>query len=271
MSTSVIEAPQSALPGLMAKSTRSFIPDAWNVMVRELRPVVRDPFSVVFGLVQPLVFIALFGPLLVGLTAGPAALTLQWFVPGVLVMVALFTTGTTGANLQNEMLTGSHERTLVAPLSRQALLVGRALKEIVPLVAQALIISLVTLPFGFRPNAAGFVIGLAILAVFGVGFGALSYALALAVRKSEWMFWMVQQSVVFPLMILSGMLLPIEEGPRWLQVAADLNPLKYIVSAERALFAGDLANAAVWRGSAAAAFVAVLGLVLGTRGMRKSG
>ena len=73
-------------------------------------------------------FLGLFAPLLIVQSGQPAGETLQWFVPGVLVMIVLFGTGATGSNLQYEMMTGSHERTLVAPLSRSALLVGRALK-----------------------------------------------------------------------------------------------------------------------------------------------
>ena len=154
-------------------------------MARELRPIVRDPFSVVFGLVQPLVFLGLFGPLLAGMTGLSRRQSLQWFVPGVLVMLALFGTSTTGANLLLEMQTGSHERMLVTPLRRSALLVGRALKEIAPTLAQAaLIIVVVTLPFGFRFAPVGAVLGLLMLAVFSVGMGALSYALALAVKGS---------------------------------------------------------------------------------------
>ena len=57
-------------------------------------------------------------------------------------MIVLFGTGATGSNLQYEMMTGSHERTLVAPLARSSLLVGRALKEIAPIVVQSLIIVL---------------------------------------------------------------------------------------------------------------------------------
>ena len=53
------------------------------------------------------------------------------------------------------------------------------------------------------------------------------------------MFWAVQQTLLFPLMILSGMLLPLETGPAWMQVAAKFNPLAYVVDAERALFAGE--------------------------------
>ncbi|MEK8226896.1 hypothetical protein NKG05_13635 [Oerskovia sp. M15] len=77
-----------------------------------------------------------------------------------------------------------------------------------PIAAQAVVVILVMLPFGFELYPAGAVLGLLMLAIFGVGIGSLSYALALAVRKQEWMFWLVQQTLVFPLMILSGMLLP---------------------------------------------------------------
>ena len=145
--------------------------DTWNVLTRELKPVVRDPFTLIFSLVQPLVFLGLFAPLLIGSSGQPVGETLQWFVPGVLVMIVLFGTGATGSNLQYEMMTGSHERTLVAPLSRSSLLVGRALKEIAPIVVQALIIVLIAWPFGFTINVPGLVIGLALLAVFGVGLG----------------------------------------------------------------------------------------------------
>ena len=186
--------------------------DTWNVLTRELKPVVRDPFTLIFSLVQPLVFLGLFAPLLIGSSGQPVGETLQWFVPGVLVMIVLFGTGATGSNLQYEMMTGSHERTLVAPLARSSLLVGRALKEIAPIVVQSLIIVLIAWPFGFTINVPGLVIGLALLAVFGVGLGSLSYTLALKTKDREWLFWGVQQTLIFPLLILSGMLLPLDDG-----------------------------------------------------------
>ncbi|GAA3879843.1 ABC transporter permease [Leifsonia kafniensis] len=244
--------------------------DIWNVLARELRPVWRDPFSALFSLVQPLVFLGLFGPLLVASSGLPAGETLQWFVPGILVMVALFGTASTGANLLAEMQTGSHERTLVAPLSRGALLIGRALKEVVPLTVQGLLICLVSLPFGFTVSGPGLLIGFILLAIFGIGFGALSYTVALGCRNRDWMFWVIHQTVIFPLMILSGMLLPLENGPTWMQVVASVNPLSYVVQAERALFAGDLATAAVAGGFVAAIITAALGLWVGIRAMRRA-
>ena len=247
-----------------------FVHDTATVFVRESRPLVRDPFSVIFSLVQPLVFLGLFGPLLVGAAGGDVAGTLQWFVPGILVMVALFGTASTGANLLFEMQTGSHERTLVAPLSRSALLVGRALKDVVPLVIQGTIVVLVAVPFGFRLDVPGLLAGLVVLAIFGIGFGALSYALALACRNRDWMFWMVHQTLLFPLMILSGMLLPLDDGPAWMHVAAAVNPLSYLVGAERALLAGDFGDPAVAGGVIAATATCVIGIVVGVRAMRRA-
>ena len=196
-------------------------------MSRELRPVLRDPFSLIFGMIQPLVFLALFGPLLVGARwAGElGGASGSGSCPAILVMTALFGTSTTGANLLFEIQTGAHERMLVTPLPRSSLLVGRALKEMVPLAAQAVIIVAVMLPFGLRavPGRRARRAS-SLLAVFGVGLGSLSYALAIAVRKQEWMFWAVQQTLLFPLMILSGMLLPLETGPGWMQVAVEVQP-----------------------------------------------
>ena len=251
---------------------RSLVRDTSIVLVRELRPVLHDPFSVIFSLIQPLFFLGLFGPLLAGNLGGglPGGSVWQWFVPAIIVMISLFGSSTVGANLLYEMQTGAHERMLVTPLARSSLLIGRALKEIVTLIAQAALIVAVMLPFGFTLYPAGALLGLLLLAVMGVGISSLSYALALAVRKQDWMFWAVQQTLLFPLMILSGMLLPLDGGPGWMQALAKANPLTYVVDAERALFAGDVDSAATLWGFVAALVTAGLGLVVGIRSMRTS-
>lgn len=251
-------------------SVRTFTTDTAIVLERELRPTTRDPFSVVFSMVQPLIFLGLFAPLLAGVTGLSTADSLQSFVPGILVMSCLVGTSMTGSNLQTEMMTGSHERLLVSPLGRPAQLAGRALKEIAPVLVQALIIVAVTLPFGFRAAPAGVAIGLALLAVTAVGLGSLSYALALAVRDQQWAFWAVQQTLLFPLLLLAGVLLPLESGPGWMRAAATANPLHYLVDAERALFAGDLLTRTVAEGALAALATAALGIWVGTRSMARA-
>ena len=240
------------------------------ILARELRPTLHNPFSVVFTLVQPLVFLVFFGPLLADVPGVGTAGALQWFVPGILVMSTLFGTSTTGANLLQEMQTGSHERLLVAPLRRPALLLGRAFKEMVTICAQACVLVLAVVPFGFELHPAGALLGLLLLAVFSAGMGSLSYALALAVKSSDWMFWAIQQTLLFPLLLLAGMLLPLDNAPGWLQAASRLNPLRYVVDAERALFGGVIADPAVLAGAVAAMIVAAVGLTVGTRGMKKA-
>ncbi|MFC4003316.1 ABC transporter permease [Prauserella oleivorans] len=246
----------------------TFVTDTAAVLSRELRPVLRDPFSVIFSMLQPLVFLALFAPLLPDSGGEPAV---QWFVPGIIVMSCLFGTSATGSNLLYEIQTGAHERMLVSPLSRSALIVGRAFKEIVPVLAQTVLIVAATMPFGFEPHLGGALLALLMLAVFSVGLGALSYTLALAAKNTEWMFWAVQQTVIFPVLLLAGVLLPLENGPGWLRTVSHLNPLTYVVDATRALFDGEVWSGTVGGGVLAAIAVAALGLLVGTRAVRRGG
>ena len=240
------------------------------VLGRQLRPMSRDPFTLVFGILQPIVFLTLYGPLLAGMPGAGGASPWQWFVPGIIVMVSLFGTSVAGAYLLEELRVGSFERFLVTPLDRSSLLIGRALKEVVPLTLQAILIVLLVTPFGFQLYPAGIAVGLLILGTFGVGLGALSHSLAMAVRRSEYLFWLVQQTLLFPLLLLSGILLPLELAPDWLRTLSRLNPLTYIVEAERALFAGDFGHPSVAIGAAVAVGVAVVGLAIGTRMMRRA-
>lgn len=249
-------------PGLV-----QILRDSRYVFWREMLLPLRDPFSLIFSLIQPLVFLGLFGPLLgaaVGAQAFGGQSTLQWFLPGVVVMIALFGTSMTGSNLQYELMTGSYERILATPLSRSSLMIGRALKEWAPLVVQGLLIALACIPFGFVFYPLHVLFGLVVLGIFGIGLGALSYALALVSQSKEWIFWAVQQTLLFPLMILSGIMLPIEAGPDWMKTASLFNPLTYLVNAERELFAGNFGTDTV-TGLLAAVVSAAVGLFVGVR------
>ena len=143
-----------------------FWADTFNVMNRELKPVWREPMSVIFAMIQPLVFLGLFAPLLPEMASGSA---LQWFVPGIVAMTCLMGASFTGANLMEEMQSGSHERQLVSPLGRSSLLVGRALKEVVPMLMQVAIIVAVVTPFSFDLHLGGVLLGAALLCLFSIG------------------------------------------------------------------------------------------------------
>jgi ABC-2 type transport system permease protein len=185
-------------------------------------------------------------------------------------MTALMGASFTAANLTQEIVTGSHERLLVSPLNRSSLMVGRALKEVVPMLMQTAIILVVVTPTSFDLHLGGILVGMAMLALFSVGVGALSFALALASKDQEWLFWTVQQTLIFPVLLLAGVLLPLQGAPGWLQTAAHLNPLTYIVQAERALFAGTFPVDTVAYGFLGAGVVAAVGLLVGLRAMNRS-
>ncbi len=135
-----------------------------------------------------------------------------------------------------------------------------------PLALQALALILLAWPFGLALHPIQMLFGLTLLALFGAGVAALSYALAIAARRSgRRLFYMVSQSVALPLMLLGGVLLPIENGPGWLYIASRFNPLTYLVEAERALFAGELFTSTVLWGVLVALGTAVVGLSIGAR------
>ena len=147
--------------------------DTRAVFQREMLLVLRDPFSVIFSLVQPLVFLGLFGPLLAG-SVDPAALNgaspLQWFLPGVIVMICLFGTSTTGANLLFEIMPGSYERVLASPVAPLGALDRQGAEGASAAGRASRAWSLWwPIPFGFKLYPLHVLAGLLLLGVFGVG------------------------------------------------------------------------------------------------------
>ncbi|SDG15394.1 ABC-2 type transport system permease protein [Sinosporangium album] len=250
----------------------SFVRDTKIMFVREFAPVLREPFGLLFTMAQPLLFLFLFGPLLGG-TQGFGQVgegsPWQWFVPGILIMMCITGPMMAGYFLLVELHSGSMERMLVTPLNRTAMLIGRTLKELVLLLAQAVLIIVLALPMGFELHPVGVLAGLVVLIVFGVGLGALSFALAIASHPGGELFYSITQTIMFPLILLSGMLLPLDFGPGWLQALGAINPVTYIVDAERLLFSGVFGDVSVLYGALAAGLVAAIGLAVGTRSMRR--
>ncbi|WP_027940941.1 ABC transporter permease [Amycolatopsis taiwanensis] len=245
--------------------------DTTIVFSREFTPQLRQPLGLIFAMIQPLLFMFLFGGLLAGASGYGAASgsSWQWFVPGILITMSLFGPMAAGHSLLVELIGGATERMMVTPLSRTAMVIGRTMKESVILLTQAMVIVALALPLGFRLHPAGALAGLALLVVFGIGLSGMSFALAIAAQPNGTLFWMVTQVLMYPLLLLSGVLLPIEDGPGWVQAIAKVNPIAYLVDAERVLFAGELADLSALYGLIAACAVAVLGLFLGTRAMRR--
>jgi ABC-2 type transport system permease protein len=219
--------------------------DTWLVFKRQLSLVLRNPVWLIIGLMQPLYFLLLFGPLLKPVLGGGAQ-AYKIFVPGLLVQLAMFGSLFVGFGLIAELRAGVIERMRVTPVSRLALLLGRSGRDVVTLVAQGVILVVLALPFGLSVRVTDMLLALALLALIGLMLSAASYALALKLR-SEDSLAPVMNALSMPLLLLSGILLPMTYAPGWLQGIADWNPFSWAVDASRALFAGDPGNDHVWK------------------------
>jgi len=107
-----------------------------------------------------------------------------------------------------------------------------------------------------------------IVALLGATFASLSYAVAL-ITKSEDALAPLLNGIAMPLLLLSGILLPMSLGPKWLQRLSDVSPLKHIVEGVRALFRGDIESSASMWGLFWVVLLTVLGLWAGARTFRK--
>ncbi|WP_433190536.1 ABC transporter permease [Actinoallomurus sp. CA-150999] len=235
--------------------------DIWLIFRHQLRLTLGGWLGMIFGVLQPVLNLALFGPLL-GTYLGHDSW--QIFVPGVLIQLSLLSAGLAGFGIVFDARFGVLERLRVTPASRLALLLGRVLTNTVVLLGQAVIVIAVGVAFGFRVPLAGLLIGLALLVPLAAGLAALSYAFALTLRRQE-LFAPLSSSVVVPLLLLSGALLPMSAAPGWLDAVSRATPFRYGVEGLRAAFAGHYASVTLAAGLGVSAAFAVAALAVGTR------
>lgn len=246
--------------------------DTWLLFRRNLLLTLREPVWVFVTLLQPLYFLLLFAPLLDGIAKAPgfpAGGALNVFLPGLLIQLALFGCAFVGFGLIAELRAGVVERMRVTPVNRLAPLLGRALRDVVILLVQSTLLVLIALPFGLKVDWRGAVITLALMVLLGLLMACCSYALALWLR-SEDALAPVLNSVTQPLLLLSGILLPLTLAPHWLQVVASFNPLSHIVDAARALFNGHLTDQVVVQGVGILVVLLALSLWWAARAFRQA-
>jgi ABC-2 type transport system permease protein len=232
--------------------------DTALVFRRYILQTLRNPVWMFFGIVQPIMYLVLFAPLLVKVASSapgfPKGGAYNVFIPGLLVQLGLFGASGVGFGLISELRMGVIERFRVTPISRISLLLGRALRDVVIVTAQSLLLVICAIPFGLTINAGGILLALVLIALIGLMTASLSYTIALAV-KSEDAF----APIVF------GVLLPLQLAPGWLRTVAAFNPLKYAVDAARAAFNSHLTDIAVVQGFAVMLGLGIVAVVLAAR------
>jgi ABC-2 type transport system permease protein len=236
------------------------------VFQRQMRILLRNPVWVAFGLTQPILYLVLFGPLLKNVTGGGLGGDRSWriFVPGLLMQLSLFGAGFAGFGIIQELREGVIDRQRVTPARRVSLILGRTLSNMVTIGVQSVLLVLVAIPFGLDPSWGGILTSIVLVCVLAVGISAASYAMGL-ILKDEDAFAPFIQGVSLPLLLLSGVLLPMSLAPDWLETVSKINPLTHVVDGTRSLFAGDFGDPDVLVGAGIAVALAALLAIWGAR------
>jgi ABC-2 type transport system permease protein len=245
--------------------------DIWLIFQRQMMLVLRNPVWLIVGIIQPLYYLFLFGPLFKGALQLPSAEAYRIFVPGILVQLAIFGTFFVGFALISELRAGVIERSRVTPVSRLALLLGRSLRDVVTLAVQAAMITVLSVPFGLSAKLGSVLLAFAVLGLIALMLSALSYGVALKLRSEDALAPLLN-TVGIPILLLSGILLPIsrDHAPYWLWVVSRWNPFSWAVDATRALFNGHPGDPSVWKALTILAALTVVTVGWAARSFAKS-
>jgi ABC-2 type transport system permease protein len=202
--------------------------------LRQLKRYARSRARIVASIAQPLLYLLAlgfgFGPIFQ--QAGQGSY-LQFIAPGVVAMTVLFTAVFSGIELIWDKQFGFLKETLVAPVPRVCVMLGRTLGGATVAMAQGTIVLVICLIAGYRvQNVAAVPVALAFMALIGVMFAALGTAIASVLSDAQ-AFPLIMNFVVMPIYFLSGALFPLKNLPRPLEIATRLDPLSYGVDGLR--------------------------------------
>jgi ABC-2 type transport system permease protein len=208
-----------------------------------LRQLWRQPWWIAVSLVQPVIWLLLFGALFESVADLPGFGSdsyIDFLAPGIVIMTAFISAGWTGMGLLEDLDRGVTDRLLVSPISRPALLAGRVVQQTITMIIQSLIMVGIALLAGASfPNGPLGVAGLiAIAALISAPFAALSIAFALVARKEETLIATLT-FLQLPLSFISSTLIAAALMPGWMEKAANFNPVEWGVEASRAAALGE--------------------------------
>lgn len=208
-----------------------------NLTLRELRALARQPVYVAFTLIQPMIWLLLFGQLFKNVARLPGfggGSYIEFLAPGVVVMTALFSSGWSGMGFITDFDRGVMDRLLVSPARRGAVMVSKLAHTAVTVAVQAIIVLAVGFAAGARypGGGVGVLVTVVMTVLLATAFGSLSNALALVVRRQETVI-AVAQFLTLPLSFLSSVIMARQAAPSWIRHVMTYNPVDWAVSASR--------------------------------------
>ena len=239
---------------------------------RAVRALMRQPVFAVITLIQPIIWLLLFGALFSSVVQIPGFSTgsyLEFLTPGVVAMTALFSAAWAGTVYIEDMGRGVMDRLLASPVRRAAMMNGTLAYQSLVSLVQTVVILVIAFVAGarFAGGLTGLVVTAVAAALLTVVFAALSNAVALLARQQEALIG-ISQLLSLPLVFLSSAVMDPALAPSWLAQVARFNPLDWAVVASRSALGGSPDWALV---GSRLGLLAVLALVMGWLATRAFG
>ena len=207
--------------------------------LREVKKYSRSRVQIIASLGQPLLYL-----LVLGFGLGPVfqkaggGSYLQFMAPGIVGMAVLFTSVFSGIALLWDRQFGFLKETLVAPVARINVMIGRTLGGATVAMLQGTLIMVVCLIAGFRPvSLIGIPLGFTFMALIAIVFAALGTSIGSSLQDMQG-FQLIMNFLVLPIFFLSGALFPLNNLPKALSFVTKLDPLSYGVDGLRAALIG---------------------------------
>ena len=211
----------------------------YGLWLRQVKLYLRSRPQILASLAQPMLYL-----LVLGFGLGPVFQSsgqgsyLQFIAPGVVAMGILFTSVFSGIGLLWDRQFGFLKETLVAPVPRLQVMIGRTLGGATIAMIQGALLLVVCVIAGFRPHSFALLpVGLVFMAAIAIVFAALGTAIGSTLKDMQG-FQLIMNFLVMPIFFLSGALFPLGNLPTPLAVATRIDPLSYGIDGLRGAFIG---------------------------------
>ncbi len=206
--------------------------------LRQVKKYLRSKPRIIGSLGQPILFLVALGFGLGALyQSANGGNFVDFLAPGIIAMSILFTSMFAGIEVIWDRQFGFLKETLVAPVSRFKIMLGRTLGGATTAILQGIIVLIITIIIGFRPNWALLPVALVFMILIGLFFTSLGTALASKMDDMQ-AFPLIMNFLIMPLFFLSGALFPLADAPEFLKIIAYFNPLTYGVDGLRVALTG---------------------------------
>lgn len=232
----------AALAAVLSTSPHPTPPSAVSATLtfgwRGMLKIRHVPEQLIDVTITPVLFTLLFTYMYGGAIAGSTQEYLQYILPGILVMSILFTTVYSGVSLNTDMTKGVVDRFRSLPTWRPAPLVGAVLGDVLRYLVAGLVVIIVGLILGYRPDdAAGVVLAMLVVIAFAFGLSWVFTTVGLLMRAPNAVM-NTGFMALFPLVFVSNAFVEPDTLPGPLETLVDLNPISHVVTATRGLMGG---------------------------------